>query len=81
MEDKEILEKLLEIVKPFVREESLLKDVNKDTQFIQDLNINSSRLVDVVLSLEDTFDIAIEDEEVENLTTVGTVIELVKSKK
>ena len=80
MEDKEILAKLIEIVKPFVREESLLNNVNEDTQFIQDLNINSSRLVDVVLSLEDSFDITIEDEEVEELTTVGAVIKLVKSK-
>ena len=81
MDEKEIMDKLIQIVKPFVREEVLLEDMNKDTQFIQDLNINSSRLVDVVLSLEDTFDIAIEDEEVENLTTVGAVIDLVKSKK
>ncbi len=81
MEDKEIKDKLVEIIRPYVREESLLENMSEDTNFIQDLKINSSRLVDVILSLEDTFEIEIADEEVEGLTTIGAVIKLIRSKE
>ena len=67
MSNSETMNKLVELIKPFARNQEGLSNINDSTNFIQDLNINSSRLVDIILALEDTFDISISDEEAEKL--------------
>ncbi len=81
MEDKELKERLIKLIEPYVRNEDALAKIDESTEFIKDLNVNSSRLVDIILSLEDDFDISISDEEAEKLMTVGDVINLLKDKK
>ena len=81
MEEKEIMDRLIKLIKPYIRNEDALANINESTDFIEDLDVNSSRLVDIVLSLEDDFDISISDEEAENIRTVGDVINLLKDKK
>ena len=81
MEDKELKERLIKLIEPYVRNEDALAKINESTEFIKDLDVNSSRLVDIILSLEDDFDISINDEEAEKLMTVGDVINLLKDKK
>ena len=51
-----------------------------DTNILDDLKVNSARLVDVVLAFEDAFDIEIADEEVDNVNTVGDCVRLVIAK-
>ena len=80
MDKKEMMDKIVAMVKPYVRDEEALANISENTSFLEDLQINSSRLVDIVLSLEDDFDISIEDEEVGDLSTVGSVIELLQKK-
>ncbi|MBQ3989931.1 MAG: acyl carrier protein, partial [Bacteroidales bacterium] len=46
-----------------------------------DLKINSARVVDIVLDLEECFDIEISDEDIEKMKTVKDVIETVERKK
>ena len=75
-----MMDKIIAMVKPYVRDEEALANISENTSFLEDLQINSSRLVDIVLSLEDDFDISIEDEEVGDLSTVGSVIELLQKK-
>ena len=48
---------------------------------LDDVGIDSARLVDIVLDLEDRFKIKIKDEEIDTLNTVGDVIECVVSKQ
>jgi acyl carrier protein len=47
---------------------------------LDDLKVNSARLVDVVLAFEDEFDIEIPDEDVDSVNTVGECVNLVVSK-
>ena len=47
----------------------------------RDLGLNSLELVELVVQLEDTFDIEISDREVMGLTTVGDVIDAIKAKQ
>ena len=72
--------KVVEILSPFARNKEALDNVNGDSRIIDDLQVNSSRLVDIVLAMEDEFDIEIEDEEVEKVTTVGSAVELIEGK-
>ena len=51
-----------------------------DTNILDDLKVNSARLVDVVLEFEDAFDIEIADDDVDTVETVGDAVTLIESK-
>ena len=48
--------------------------------FINDLKINSANLVDVVLDVEDEFDIEIDNDSMEKMLSVKAAIEIIESK-
>jgi acyl carrier protein len=64
---------------PFVRNLGV-EQIREDSLLVEDLNVNSARLVDIVLEIEDQFAIRIDDEEVGALATVGGAIDLIVSK-
>ncbi|RRO13544.1 acyl carrier protein [Flavobacteriaceae bacterium 14752] len=78
--EQEISEKLKSIVEPYVNRKEGLKDLNTNTEFIKDLEINSANLVDVILDVEDEFDIRIENDEMEKMLSVGASLEIIQSK-
>ncbi|MFP8876298.1 MAG: phosphopantetheine-binding protein [Myxococcota bacterium] len=47
---------------------------------LDELKVNSARLVDVVLEFEDAFDIEIADEDIDRVETVGNSVQLIVSK-
>ena len=81
MESSEVLNKVVEIVSPFARDKEALKAVSRETSFLKDLKVNSSRLVDIVLAMEDKFGIEIADEEADKIETVGAAIDLISAKQ
>ena len=78
MTEKEIFDCIVTIIQErqgedFVVTESLsLKD---------DLDADSVDLMEFILTLEDEFNIEISDEEIDQLQSVGDVVEVVKSKE
>lgn len=46
-------------------------EVSNKTSFVNDLNADSLDTVELVMELEDEFDLTIPDEDAENLKTVG----------
>ena len=80
MSDKEILSKLKNIVEPYVQRIEGLKNFQESTDFLSDLQINSANLVDVVLDVEDEFDIEIDNESMEGMLTVGDAKSIIKAK-
>ncbi len=52
----------------------------EDAHFIDDLGADSLDTVELVMALEEEFDVEIPDEEAEKLTTVGAAINYLKSK-
>ncbi len=51
--------------------------VNEETSFINDLGADSLDTVELVMELEDEFDLSIPDEEAENIRTVGDAIKYI----
>ena len=51
-----------------------------EASFINDLGADSLATVELVMKFEDEFDIKIEEDEVEKITTVGTAIDFIKQK-
>ncbi|MFT6336197.1 MAG: acyl carrier protein [Saprospiraceae bacterium] len=80
MNNQELIDKLKVIVKPYIQNEEAYQNLTEATKFIEDLKINSANLVDVILDVEDEFDIEIEDEEMEQMLDVKSSIEIITKK-
>lgn len=57
-----------------------LERVTLDASFIQDLGSDSLDIVETMMAFEEEFGFEIPDEEASKMTTVGSVVEYLKSK-
>jgi acyl carrier protein len=80
MNNEELIDKLKTIVKPYVKNEEGFKSMNENTDFLNDLKINSANLVDVILDVENEFDIIIDNESMEKMLNVKAAIEIITTK-
>jgi acyl carrier protein len=80
MTKPEIIEKLKLIVKPYIKNQEAFDNLTESTDFINDLQINSANLVDVILDIEEIFDIVIDNEEMEKMLDVKTALNIIQSK-
>ena len=80
MNREELISKLKVIVKPYVQDEEAFNNLTEDTYFINDLKINSANLVDVVLDVEDEFDIEIDNDSMEKMLSVKAAMEIIEAK-
>ena len=80
MQQAEVIEKLKAIVEPYVQDRDQFNQLTATTDFINDLKINSANLVDVVLDVEDAFDIRIENEEMEKMLSVQAAMDIINGK-
>ena len=56
------------------------EQVNEDSEVIDDLGADSLDIVDLVMTLEDEFDIEIPDDQVEKIKTVGDIVKFIEEK-
>ncbi|HYE80533.1 MAG TPA: acyl carrier protein [Clostridia bacterium] len=56
-------------------------EVTLESSFIDDLGADSLDIVELLMALEEEFDIEIPDEEAEKLATVGDVVDYIKNNK
>lgn len=80
MTREEIFDKVVEIIRPFVKNQEALDSVGDSTNILQDLKVNSARLVDIILDFEDAFDIEVEDEDADAVNTVGDAVQLIAAR-
>ena len=57
------------------------EQVTMEAKFADDLDADSLDLVELVMKLEQEFDVSVDESELENITTVGEAYELVMSKR
>ncbi len=78
MERSEVSERLGEVL---VSELGLdAEKINDGAHFEEDLDVDSLGVVELLMALEDEFDVKIPDEEAESIVTVGQAIDLVTEK-
>ncbi len=80
MTNIEITEKLKLIVKPYIKNQEAFDNLTENTDFINDLQINSANLVDVILDIEEIFNINIDNESMEKMLNVKVALEIIQSK-
>ena len=80
MNKEEIIEALKTIVEPYSEESTALAHINENTDFITDLKINSANLVDIVLDIEEKFNIEIDNDSMAKMLTVKATTEIIAQK-
>lgn len=79
-ENIELYQKLREIVAQYLPEDVSVNDIKVNSHFTQELNINSANLVDIVLDVEDAFDIMLENEDMDGMQTVEDALTIITQK-
>ncbi|MFM2213048.1 MAG: hypothetical protein RL427_311 [Bacteroidota bacterium] len=80
MDRTDSINKLKAIVKPFVKNQEAFDTLNEETDFINDLNINSANLVDIVLDVEEAFHIEIDNVSMEKMLTIKAALDIIENK-
>jgi len=80
MTKEELIRSLKKIVKPYVQDEAAFESLSEETNFIDDLKINSANLVDIMLDVEDEFDIEIDNDAMEKMLSVQASIDIIAAK-
>lgn len=76
MNTEEILDKVKEII---IEQLGVSEDaVSNEASFIDDLGADSLDIVELIMALEEEFDIEIPDSDAEKIVTVGDVVEYIK---
>ena len=72
-------EEILEKVKGVVTEKLNVGEdqVTTDAKFVEDLGADSLDQVELIMALEDEFELKIPEEEAEKLTTVGSAVDFI----
>ncbi len=53
--------------------------ITLESSFVEDLGADSLDIVELIMALEDEFELEISDEDAEGISTVGDVVEYIKS--
>jgi acyl carrier protein len=80
MDDKKIFDEMVNILKVYTKDPTLLEKATLDTHILNDLKVNSARLVDVIIKCEDVFGISVDDDEADRIRTIGDAVRIVKQK-
>lgn len=72
---------ILEKVKAILAEQFDVDEdkISEDTDLQEDLSADSLDVVDLLMSIEDEFEIEVPDDEIENLTTVGAIVNYIEA--
>ncbi len=73
-----MLEKIAEIIQEQLNLEGV--EITEETSFKDDLGADSLDLFELVMAFEEEYGIEIPSEDLEQLTTVGSVVEYIKNK-
>lgn len=55
------------------------EDITMDTTFVDDLGADSLDVFQIIMGIEEAFDVEIDNEEVEKIVTVGDAVEQIKN--
>jgi len=80
MTEAQVFEKVATLIGPYAKNKDALKTLTNESKILEDLGVNSARLVDIVLAFEDEFDIEVEDEAADDIWTIGDAVKLISSK-
>jgi len=76
--NQEVFNNVVSIISKHAKNQSALEALTSETNILNDLQVNSARLVDIVLDFEDKFDLEISDDDADKIETIGDAVNLVE---
>ncbi len=80
MTKEEVFQKVVEVLAKYSKADIPVDKITMETSILDDLKINSARLVDIILDFEDVFDIEVDDDDADKVVTVADGVNLVMAK-
>lgn len=80
MDKATVKEQIYAMLKRYTRKPEVWETATDDSKILQDLKINSARLVDITLEMEDTFDIEIDNDAMDRIISINDAIDVVMEK-
>ena len=80
MSVEQITKKVIDILRGYVKDTTLLEKATQETHILKDLKVNSARLVDIIIKCEDVFGTSIDDDEADRIGTIGDAVLLIQQK-
>lgn len=77
MDREQVKSRFEAILKKYTRTSFDWEGVTEDASILGKLNINSARFVDLIIDVEDEFDIEINDETMNKIITINNGIEII----
>jgi acyl carrier protein len=78
---QDTLSEVKKILGKFAKNKPALEAAGAEARIREDLGVSSANLVDVLLQMEETFDLSISDSELEGLNTLGDAVKVIDAKK
>jgi acyl carrier protein len=80
--DQELVEKVAELaLQVFDWNKGMKGKITPETSFVNDLNADSLNMMELIMEIEDVFDLYIPDEEAEDIQTVGDAVDFIQKHK
>ena len=76
VERDKIYERVVELVRPLSKNRTAVENISEDTSILDDLQVNSARLVDHILAFEDEFNIDVDDDAADLVRTIGDAVDM-----
>ncbi|RZL44587.1 MAG: acyl carrier protein [Pedobacter sp.] len=80
MDNAQMINDLKEIITPYTENKAALTSINEQTDFLVDLKINSANLVDIILDIEEKFNIEIDNDSMAKMLNVKATIAIIEEK-
>jgi acyl carrier protein len=79
MED--LRSKVIKILDKYIFDKKVWDNAPENFRIIEDLKINSARIVDIVIDLEEIFDIEIDNKTLQKIKTIDNIVKLISEKQ
>jgi len=75
-----LFDEIKEIIRKYAFDKALVENANENSKIIIDLRINSARVVDIVLDIEEKYNIEIDNKSLDKIITIKDAMNIITSK-
>ena len=75
-----LFDEIKEIIRKYAFDKLLVDNANENSRIIADLRINSARVVDIALDIEEKYNIEIDNKSLEKIITIKDAMDIITSK-
>lgn len=77
---EKVKKEIIEILKKYTFNQEVWNNFSENSNISTDLKINSARIVDIIIDIEEKYEIEIEDKLLDEIKTISDISNIIKSK-